>query len=126
MPGSPTFRNGALPPGSTPNGAFSPSNFINANNAYTQPTPIPSGATSPQLGAEIMEEDESPQADFTTEFDWSYTQDMMDKVGLSMESGQVPLWLHGSDIGSSQLPSSGMEVSTVLLWRPRISVFLPG
>ena len=36
----------------------------------------------------------------------------MDKVGLSLEAGgQVPLWLHGSDIGSSQLPSSGMEVS---------------
>lgn len=78
VPASPTFRNSSSAiPGATPTGAFSPSNFINSNNGYTQPTPIASGATSPQLGQEIMEEeDESPQADFTTEFDWSYTADM--------------------------------------------------
>lgn len=77
VPASPTFRNGSIG-GATPtaSGAFSPSNFINSNNGYTQPTPVASGATSPQLGQEMEEEEESPQADFTTEFDWSYTADM--------------------------------------------------
>lgn len=78
---------------------FSPSNYVNTNNGYTQPTPLQSAAGSPSAQinyvAQVMEglnapttgssvELESPPGDFSTDFDWSFTEDMMGKVSYSL------------------------------------------
>lgn len=50
---------------------------------------------SPQIKIGLQEssaDDESPQADFSMDFDWGYTADLLDKVGLTVpEGGNVPL-----------------------------------
>jgi hypothetical protein len=53
--------------------------------------------------------EESPQADFSMD-DWGFSTELLETLGMSVENdGQAPLWLHRSDIGSSQLPQAGME-----------------
>lgn len=98
VPSSPSSRHAPLP------APFSPSSFINPANGLTQPTPIQSRNGSPVVATSGLPapdvkivvpdgaDDESPPADFSMDFDWGYTADLLDKVGLTVpEGGDVPL-----------------------------------
>ena len=113
LPPSPSSRPSALPPGQA--APFSPSSYINPASGLTQATPVASRTTSPNVpmtslpeppaltaaGAGTgltadgaVAEDDSPVADFSMDFDWGYTADLLDKVGLSVpEGGDVPLYV---------------------------------
>ncbi|CDZ97607.1 er-associated protein catabolism-related protein [Phaffia rhodozyma] len=122
---SPTSRSTPLPSvakNTTATTPLSSENFTNVNQTYAQSTMLQSGLGSPveEYPVEVSQTFDAPTTtssiefesppDYSVDFDWSYTEDLMGKMGLNMtEGGQVPLWLHGSDIGSSQLPSAGME-----------------
>jgi hypothetical protein len=64
------------------------------------------GSSGP--GIDITES--SPSGSFLS-FDWTYAEDLLGSVGMSVQdsNGILPLWLSDSDLGSQQLLSGGME-----------------
>ena len=119
-PGSPTSR----PPPSLPPPSFSPHPSGNGNGngslpIFPPPAPRPSfdlvGNGGGGAGIEIGLTESSPSGSLLS-FDWTYAEDLLGSVGMSVhEGGALPLWLSDSDLGSNQLLSGGMEVGRALL-----------
>ena len=123
MPGSPTSRSAALGPSLAGLSTAYPSNQSTSTLSAPSPSMLPS-PTSAQAasfggfdlagggaGAFEMGLTESSPSGSLLSFDWTYAEDLLGSVGMSVHDsgGVLPLWLSDSDLGSSQLLSGGME-----------------
>lgn len=105
-PGSPSNVTSRLPLSSLP--PLQSTSLYPPPPTQFQPFPSPGAVFDPTAGAGTGS---SPSNLFT--FDWNYAQDVLASIGHQVdENGTLPLWLSDSDVGSNQLLSGGMEVST--------------
>lgn len=99
MPGSPTSR--ADP--STPRGLPPMLNQLSAPSPAPAPAfHLPHHAPPVDLAAATAALDEESPGSFSMEFDWGYTTELADKVGLDLQGG-TPIWLHGSEYVPARL-----------------------
>lgn len=136
-PGSPSAQPNQLPSAATSNAAPQStigSTLIARTPTFLPPPPSPSAAGSlsqaqgspfgtfdlvgsgnggdigGSSGPGIDITESSPSGSFLS-FDWTYAEDLLGSVGMSVQdsNGVLPLWLSDSDLGSQQLLSGGME-----------------